>query len=82
MTAAGARPPAARLRPRGLLSWVFAALLAVFVLGPLVWLSIDAFAGIWTYPDLLPSTWTVSWWHEKMWSRSLRRASHASMPHS
>jgi putative spermidine/putrescine transport system permease protein len=64
MSAAGVRPFAARLRPRGLPSRICAAVLALFVLGPLVWLAIDAFAGIWTYPDLLPSTWTASWWHD------------------
>jgi putative spermidine/putrescine transport system permease protein len=42
--------------------WVFAVVIAVFMLGPLAWLAVDAFAGIWTYPDLLPSSWTFNWW--------------------
>jgi putative spermidine/putrescine transport system permease protein len=42
--------------------WIFAIVLAVFMLGPLIWLAIDAFAGVWTYPDLLPSSWTLNWW--------------------
>jgi putative spermidine/putrescine transport system permease protein len=42
--------------------WIFAVVMAVFMLGPLVWLGIDAFAGIWAYPDLLPSSWTFNWW--------------------
>lgn len=42
----------------------FAVALLVFVLGPLIWLGLNAFSGRWTYPDLLPSTWTLSWWKE------------------
>jgi putative spermidine/putrescine transport system permease protein len=42
--------------------WLFALVMAVFILGPLIWLAIDAFAGVWTYPDLLPSVWTLNWW--------------------
>lgn len=37
--------------------------LALFVLGPLLWLFLHAFAGAWRYPDLLPSQWTLRWWH-------------------
>jgi putative spermidine/putrescine transport system permease protein len=37
-------------------------LLALFILGPLVWLSIHAFAGTWTEPALLPQQWTLGWW--------------------
>ncbi|HEY0248138.1 MAG TPA: ABC transporter permease subunit [Gryllotalpicola sp.] len=43
---------------------VLAVLIAVFVLGPLVWLGVQAFAGHWTFPRLLPDSWTLSWWHE------------------
>lgn len=39
------------------------ALLALFVAGPLLWLGLRAFAATWTYPRLLPSAWTLSWWH-------------------
>jgi putative spermidine/putrescine transport system permease protein len=45
-----------------LLRWVFGVVVAVFMLGPLIWLAIDAFAGPWSYPNLLPSSWTTSWW--------------------
>jgi putative spermidine/putrescine transport system permease protein len=38
------------------------ALLALFILGPLVWLSLWAFAGSWQFPSLLPSSWTLYWW--------------------
>lgn len=40
----------------------FAALLAVFILGPLLWLGAHAFAADWTYPDLLPNGLTLRWW--------------------
>jgi putative spermidine/putrescine transport system permease protein len=49
---------------RRLLEIVFVALLAVFVLGPLVWLSLRAFATNWKYPDLLPKAWTLHWWRQ------------------
>ncbi|NUR92887.1 MAG: ABC transporter permease subunit [Nonomuraea sp.] len=38
------------------------ALLVLFVLGPLVWLSLRAFAESWVYPNLLPEQWTLRWW--------------------
>lgn len=41
---------------------VFAFLLTVFILGPLVWLAIRAFATTRTYPNLLPDGWTLHWW--------------------
>jgi putative spermidine/putrescine transport system permease protein len=53
---------ARRLRAAG--SGLFAAVLAVFVAGPLVWLGIRAFSGTWRYPALLPSTWTLQWWRQ------------------
>lgn len=45
-----------------LLSAVFALVLAVFILGPLLWLGIRAFATNWTYPSLTPDAWTLDWW--------------------
>jgi len=41
---------------------LFAVVLLVFVLGPLVWLGAHAFADTWTYPHLLPDSWTLRWW--------------------
>lgn len=38
------------------------ALLALFVFGPLVWLGLRAFTESWTFPNLLPSAWTLQWW--------------------
>lgn len=45
-----------------LLSTVFVLVLAVFILGPLLWLGIRAFATSWTYPNLTPDGWTLLWW--------------------
>jgi putative spermidine/putrescine transport system permease protein len=36
--------------------------LFIFMLGPLVWLSLQAFAGVWRYPRLLPNQWSLRWW--------------------
>lgn len=44
------------------LAALFALVLAVFILGPLAWLGIRAFATGWTYPNLLPDGWTLRWW--------------------
>lgn len=44
---------------RGVLGTVLGLALALFVLGPLLWLGIRAFAGSWTYPQLLPDSWTL-----------------------
>lgn len=33
-----------------------------FVLGPLLWLGVRAFATNWTYPNLAPDGWTLDWW--------------------
>lgn len=44
------------------LSCLLALVLAFFILGPLIWLALWAFAGSWRYPSLLPATWTLSWW--------------------
>lgn len=41
---------------------VAAAAVILFVLGPLAWLGVRAFSQTWTYPDLLPSSWTLRWW--------------------
>jgi putative spermidine/putrescine transport system permease protein len=45
-----------------LLSALFVLVLAVFILGPLLWLGIRAFATNWTYPSLTPDAWTFDWW--------------------
>jgi len=47
-----------------LLHAVFSAFVVLFVVGPLVWVGIEAFAQTWIYPDLLPSGWTLHWWSQ------------------
>ncbi|MGI8868465.1 MAG: ABC transporter permease [Mycobacteriales bacterium] len=42
---------------------IVAILLLVFILGPMVWMGLDAFARRWKSPSLLPQTWTMHWWH-------------------
>lgn len=54
--------PTIRLITGRILLIAFAALLAVFILGPLVWLGLHAFAADWSYPDLWPDGLTLRWW--------------------
>lgn len=46
----------------GVLASLFVIAMVVFILGPLVWLGVHAFAGTWTFPNLLPDDWTFRWW--------------------
>ncbi len=55
------------------------ALLALFVLGPLLWLFVHAFAATWRYPDLLPSGWTLRWWRQVADNPDLRSAMRLSL---
>lgn len=64
--------PIAPLRPRGatarglagrLFGILFAVVLLVFMVGPIVWLGLRAFSALWQYPRLLPKTWTLAGWH-------------------
>lgn len=41
---------------------LFVVFMALFILGPLVWMAVHAFAKSWTYPNLLPNDWTLRWW--------------------
>ena len=45
-----------------LLVLFFVLAMIVFILGPLVWLGVHAFASNWTYPNLGPDSWTLRWW--------------------
>lgn len=49
---------------RAALTTILVVALALFILGPLLWLAIRAFATGWTYPHLLPDGWTLHWWRE------------------
>ncbi|MGB4136696.1 MAG: ABC transporter permease subunit [Microbacterium sp.] len=41
---------------------LFAVFMILFILGPLLWLAVRAFATNWTYPNLMPDGWTLKWW--------------------
>lgn len=45
-----------------ILTTVLIVLVAGFILGPLIWLGMHAFATRWRYPSLLPEGWTLDWW--------------------
>ena len=38
--------------------------LLVFMVGPIVWLGLRAFSGLWQFPQLLPNQWTVNGWRQ------------------
>jgi putative spermidine/putrescine transport system permease protein len=52
----------ARKALTGVLVVAFGLALAVFIVGPLLWLAVRAFATNWTYPNLAPDGWTLKWW--------------------
>ncbi len=59
-------------------SWVvrlfvtaFILFMAVFILGPLFWLFVHAFATSWTFPNLLPDGLTFKWWSTILGDKSL-----------
>ncbi|WP_295698252.1 ABC transporter permease [Lapillicoccus sp.] len=60
-TAGRGRGPARLVGP--VLSVAFVIVLGLFVLGPLLWLGVRAFATNWTYPNLMPDGWTLQWWN-------------------
>jgi putative spermidine/putrescine transport system permease protein len=41
---------------------VLVGIFALFIVGPLVWIILRAFADRWEYPALLPEAWTLRWW--------------------
>lgn len=65
------RPLTAASLGLGVLVGLFAALMVVFILGPLLWLGVHAFAGTWTFPNLLPDDWTFRWWEVVMSDKAL-----------
>lgn len=57
------RPPRRTAAVVGrILAAIGAIILLVFILGPLIWMGLSAFALRWKYPDMLPQAWTLSWW--------------------
>jgi putative spermidine/putrescine transport system permease protein len=53
---------------------LFIVLLAVFILGPLFWLGLHAFAVDWHYPNLYPSGFTIRWWSKVFLDSALATA--------
>lgn len=53
---------------------VLVVALLVFMVGPLAWLSLRAFSGLWQFPQILPSHWTVSWWSQVIHDKTLRHS--------
>jgi len=56
------RRPNARTVGLRALGTVLVVALLLFMIGPLVWLMLRAFSGLWQFPQFLPSQWTVQWW--------------------
>ncbi|WP_250545659.1 ABC transporter permease [Paenarthrobacter sp. DKR-5] len=54
-----------------LLVGLFVLLMTIFIIGPLVWLGLHAFSESWSYPNLLPSSWTMRWWQVVLSDKSL-----------
>jgi putative spermidine/putrescine transport system permease protein len=49
-------------------------LLLLFMVGPLAWLSLRAFSGLWQFPQLLPKDWTLAWWRSVLDDQTLLHA--------
>jgi putative spermidine/putrescine transport system permease protein len=54
----------ARSAGRRVLWFLFVGSLIVFMIGPIVWLGLRAFSGLWLDPQLLPKQWTVNGWRQ------------------
>lgn len=52
----------ASMLSRGVVTGALFVVVAVFILGPLLWLAAHAFATSWDYPSLLPAGLTLDWW--------------------
>ena len=64
------RPTARSVSLRALGVFVVGVLL-LFMIGPILWLALRAFSGLWQYPQFLPSHWTVKWWSSVFDDKSL-----------
>lgn len=56
------------------LIYLFIAFMAVFILGPLIWLASHAFITSWTFPNLAPDGWTLKWWQTVVGDQELIKA--------
>ncbi len=54
--------------------YVFMFAMAIFILGPLLWLGVHAFASNWTYPNLYPDGWSFHWWSKVFDDSALKTA--------
>ncbi len=54
--------------------YVFMFAMAIFILGPLLWLGVHAFASNWTYPNLYPDGWSFHWWTKVFDDSALKTA--------
>jgi len=57
----------------------FIIFMAIFILGPLIWLAIRAFVTGWTFPNLFPDGFTLRWWKVIAGDESLLKAIRASL---
>lgn len=53
---------------------LFIGLLAFFILGPILWLALHAFASDWTYPHLYPDGIGFHWWSKVFLDSALKTA--------
>jgi putative spermidine/putrescine transport system permease protein len=65
------RRPDIRTIGMKLLGGVLVVALLVFMVGPLAWLMLRAFSGLWQFPRFLPSQWTLAWWHSVFEDKNL-----------
>jgi putative spermidine/putrescine transport system permease protein len=65
------RRPDMRTFGMKLVGIVLVVVLLVFMVGPLVWLMLRAFSGLWQFPQFLPSHWTLAWWRSVFDDKSL-----------
>jgi putative spermidine/putrescine transport system permease protein len=49
-------------------------LMVFFILGPIVWLAVHAFASNWKYPNLYPTGFTFHWWSQVFLDSALASA--------
>jgi putative spermidine/putrescine transport system permease protein len=68
------RGPTVRSAALRMFGGVLVVALLVFMVGPIVWLALRAFSGLWQYPQFFPNHWTVQWWHQVFADKSLGRS--------
>ena len=56
------------------LIYLFIAFMALFILGPLIWLAAHAFVTSWTFPNFSPDGFTFKWWRAVVGDQELIKA--------